>query len=887
MIDTNRRSRQPGRGRGGGRGVASTRNRYDLRSGTTSPANGRKTADGNRTTTISDNDEKIWNLVTTKNTNTIQEVKIKQEMIDTAASVNQYGILDSEDTDVNENTSNTRTTVDLTTDVSSHKQSDDNTSNTTKMMLEALDEVTQTPQRKNKRSINTVQDDDKFTKPVNAEFGEENDTMESEETEVNDVNVNDMEEDNDSTTIPEELTQNNSTTQDMEILEEDTVTKTSSLKQKLITSHFVTALSLKKNGFTLTADIPAETGVPVSEENPKEAMKGRGEIMTEDVVKKETPSTFEFNVNKATKVFNIRDATMKLISVMFKADNCLRIKSKIDNTVWGPDDEVPQGSEFHDHFATKEINPQYGPKKAISHITLITSEEISRLKWRPSVKEYIMRNNIWIKEDKYQTRITSTPGYFTNLHPRMTWKPSLKNEIEIGIKKVKVDDDNVIVQEWKTKNATVTNISQTNTTPEFHLQTQTRKWGQIQTEVIGIISAKEDAQYLKYLLSQASKEGFIKTGVYIPIGIHLVEGPGILTDILSAHNQHLEQLDSFEVMEVTKKKMLERDEEAQGMSLRDKLLECQDIMAVEQTPVTESRGIWTIITTKSQITMAKEQTETLIPGKIKDMQPNYSANPTKRPRINRVSNIVGSYAEVLKRRIGIQKSSYKTVTTDNNSSPQSHIPNTPNKPTQRRMITPISKEGTQKHPIEHNAETLEERLRQVEQNIEEKIKNLPTRDSISTLIQESIENNETTMTEDKIRTLIVQHSKNSIGESTMTEESISSIIEKKLNTFESQQNNKLKEITETIFTRMNTTMNQIDKKISDLANVLCKNQLQQSQMPGQMYSFPFTPQPHITQPPGSPQQVQGYDPYGMFSQHSGKSFLNASDSPRKTAAGDQ
>ena len=661
----------------------------------------------------------------------------------------------------------------------------------------------------------------------------------------------------------------------------------SSLKQKLITSHFVKASNLKRNEFTLTADIPANTGAPSPEEDPKVAMKGRGEIMTEDMVKRETHTTFEFNVNKDTKVFNIRDATMKLISVMFTADNCLRIKSKINNTVWGPDDEVPQGEAFHDHFATKEINPQYGPKKAISHITLITSEEILRLKWKPAVKDYIMRNNIWIKEDRYQTRITSTPGYFTNLHPRTTWKPALKNEIETGIAKVNVDDDNLIVQAWKSKNTSVTSDNQTNMIPNFHLQTQTRKWGQIQTEVIGIISAKEDAQYLKYLLSRASQEGFIKTGVYIPIGIHLVEGPGILTDILSAHNQYLSQLDFFELREVTKKKMLASDDNVQGKSLRDKLLECQDILAVEQTPVTESRGIWTIISTKIKITSAKNQAETMLLGKIKDMQTTYLAQPTKRPKINRVSNIVGTYAEVLKRKMGIQKSSYNAFPTVTNGIPNLQTPKTPIQPTQKQLVTPSAKDGTQQHPIEHNAVMLEERLRQVEQTIEEKIRNIPTRDSISSLIQESIERSETTMTEDKICTLIVQHSKNSIGESTMTEESICSIIEKKLNTFETQQNSKLEEITETIFSRMNKTMNQLDKKISDLTNVLCNNQLHQSQMPGQMYSYPFTPQTHITQPPGSPQHVHGYDPYGMFSQHNGKSSLHVSDSPKKTAASDQ
>ena len=114
MLDSARNYRQPGRGREGGRGAPPTRERYQLRSCAKSILNDRNEYDAARKKKASDNDEKIWNLVTTPTARSIKEVKIKQEIIDNAN--NPYEILRSGDNRESEENIGKNFPVDLTTD---------------------------------------------------------------------------------------------------------------------------------------------------------------------------------------------------------------------------------------------------------------------------------------------------------------------------------------------------------------------------------------------------------------------------------------------------------------------------------------------------------------------------------------------------------------------------------------------------------------------------------------------------------------------------------------------------------------------------------------------------------------------------------------------------
>ena len=82
-----------------------------------------------------------------------------------------------------------------------------------------------------------------------------------------------------------------------------------------------------------------------------------------------------------------------------------------------------------------------------------------------------------------------------------------------------------------------------------------RKWGAVQTEVLGIDCAKKDSQYLKYLLSTAAKKKLFEQQTFIPIGIHLMELSDVLTSLLRSHNQYLSQLTTIDIYNILPKQM--------------------------------------------------------------------------------------------------------------------------------------------------------------------------------------------------------------------------------------------------------------------------------------------------------------------------------------------
>ena len=73
-------------------------------------------------------------------------------------------------------------------------------------------------------------------------------------------------------------------------------------------------------------------------------------------------------------------------------------------------------------------------------MAIVSTDEVTRIKWRPNVRYYLFDNNIWLKDDKYQTQITTTPGYFTGVHPRVTWKDNFVADVIAAIGQIEIDD---------------------------------------------------------------------------------------------------------------------------------------------------------------------------------------------------------------------------------------------------------------------------------------------------------------------------------------------------------------------------------------------------------------------------------------------------------------
>lgn len=62
-------------------------------------------------------------------------------------------------------------------------------------------------------------------------------------------------------------------------------------------------------------------------------------------------------------------------------------------------------------------------------MTLITSLHVNQIKYREEVKEYLFTYDIWFKPDHFETKVESSPGSITMLHPKLINRDEYKEEM--------------------------------------------------------------------------------------------------------------------------------------------------------------------------------------------------------------------------------------------------------------------------------------------------------------------------------------------------------------------------------------------------------------------------------------------------------------------------
>ena len=377
------------------------------------------------------------------------------------------------------------------------------------------------------------------------------------------------------------------------------------------------------------------------EVDPHKVMARRGDNLIEETVVKQTSIVIELNTKRQENEFNVREAFRGLMNTMWNADNSVKVVSKSENKVWGPGDKLPIDNEFIKYFNVTESNTQYETKKVYVHVDVRSTEDINRIKWRPIVRDYIFNENIWVKEDKFEAQISSSPGYFIGLHPRATNREEFKKRIEDAIGKVEVDQQLRVVKEWKDKQI------DGNIMPKFTLSTTVRKWGQIKTEVIGLECVKSEAQYVKYLISNAVEYKHLVDCIFVPIGIHLMKSSEVLSSLLRQHNHYVANISTFEIYGIYPQ-MLEKLLPGQNCTLRESITNSGYIKHLEKTPVTETKGVWMVITNSNEEQKAKEFMEKVAP-KSTERPNNTIGNTNKQWKPSNKDQVVGNYANMLEK----------------------------------------------------------------------------------------------------------------------------------------------------------------------------------------------------------------------------------------------
>ena len=152
------------------------------------------------------------------------------------------------------------------------------------------------------------------------------------------------------------------------------------------------------------------------------------------------------------------------------------------------------------------------------------------MKFTNPVKELLLEQNIWIKPDFYSSSVVSSPGFFTLMHPKLTNKQGMVRDLENQLSSTNVCFEETVVEEW-CKSNNWTQVTKT-PVPKFHIETTLKKWGTVHTEVLSLHCTVDDAQYLKYLVVEACSQQKLTKGLFVPTGIHLLEGKQALHNLL-------------------------------------------------------------------------------------------------------------------------------------------------------------------------------------------------------------------------------------------------------------------------------------------------------------------------------------------------------------------
>ncbi len=427
----------------------------------------------------------------------------------------------------------------------------------------------------------------------------------------------------------------------------------------------------------------------VTTTNPTKAtmdiMENRGSYMTEDREMIVTPVKIEFNLVNTMDEFNIIVAVSTLFTNIQSVDVSLKVHNN-DRTevIWEDSKVLSEDDTFIQQFNMREQTFRNGNKKVTLYCTLESYHNINRLKFMEPVKSFITDNNIWIKPDFYSTNLVSSPGFFTMVHQKMTNKQVYVKSLRTILFQIEEEGNNQTEQGLSRKPHHNEGSSRKHI-PSFHLETNVRKWGDLKVEVLGVYCSKEDSTHLKYLLSKAGEKGLITKRVFVPAGIHLLEGKEVMTDILTEHSNFLKTVTSIQLSGISRQEMYESGN-GDGRTTQEILSQCKGVQSIEETYLTEKAGNWMVVITKDSlgdfsrhithnIAMLYKNRKGTTP-KMVATRNNKEGPSYKLLLVDKMVRGVGTYAEVLKRR-------FQVTNIDSNESTKSHYTESGNTNTQQ------------------------------------------------------------------------------------------------------------------------------------------------------------------------------------------------------------
>ena len=642
----------------------------------------------------------------------------------------------------------------------------------------------------------------------------------------------------------------------------------------------------KENNTKLTTDRVGKR-IPVPEDGVKSTAKVQFDMNTKENIssslrrhkkneRKFTP-TQEYinNGNKTTKLeynnqFEVIAKAGNTTDEYLKQRGSKMVEEKTSANcaefIWDTFDSIPEDDSFNDHFQVKDFLFRK-LRKVVVHMKLITSYHINQLKYREQVKAHLFQNNIWLKPDRFETRVESSPGVILMISPKIANRDDFKEELTIAlttaIHNLKTDSchqNNIVDNQESSINTQISNGK----VPPFYLEISTKKWRDVRAEVLRINCAKDDSDYMKFLLSSIGEQCLLKRGVFLPEGLHLMEGKELVYTMLSEHNQYMETVVAIPISGL---RIEDLDTQLPGeqYSIRESITSIEGVHSIEKSRDRSSHGKLFIVTTKNQeqivlkaLTKNIEQFYTSQTGQSRLIM----AGKKRIPNPSAKENSVRTYAEILATR-------YHPVPRREDS------PSQPNTPTQTFTGQQIkeTKETKSRSSTQLPAQTVEAELNKTDTSeLLKKMKEMTDRQNNFEQTQKKLQDIHRSFQD-------LQQQNNTRAESNIDEDKVTQLIENKFTKFTEQNQRQLQE-TETILRdEIKYNLDEKIQKISVRVGQQVASQIMEvfkqymspiQQLESTLPNQPRDP-PRITQdstPPITPQSVPFF----------GRSFLNNSES---------
>ena len=387
-------------------------------------------------------------------------------------------------------------------------------------------------------------------------------------------------------------------------------------------------------------------------------LKHRGQAMVEESTYLCTPVKIEFNIAKEVIEYNARKHLLILLEKMQEVDDSLRIQSIVnEKTEWVDLDTIPEAEEFSDHFKMKDFNYRTH-KKVIVHMNMVSLSPVNRIKYSRTVKEHIYRENIWLKTDKYNAKVESSPGFLIKAHPKLVHREDFIDELRSTLLQLPPHQSEKVVVDWyQVNNIIMPTHGRSITVPVFHLEPSVKKWGSLRTEVLRVTCSTDDAEYLKFLLSLASNQGMLTTGTFVPAGLHLMQGKDIVSSILREQQQYIQTTIGVPITGILPM-VMEAQLPDKESTVKELIQAFEEVHSVERTSDTENYGRWMVVTSDKnrEVVLNKLNKSLALLYKAQHGQTRIITAGTREIQADNSSpTTVSTYAEVLSQKYAAKK----------------------------------------------------------------------------------------------------------------------------------------------------------------------------------------------------------------------------------------